>query len=167
MEKDFKEAIDKSTKAMKELEEKVEAIAGDLSESASELWGDFKKNFADISSKLDGASENISKAGDETSLQAHLGAMEAREKVESMKEGLEKFASEVSKDAQATLDTAALKAHLAKMDAEDFWENKGKKITEDFEFSRENIEKMSVDAILEIGNFFEKLGINLTKKKEA
>jgi len=95
MEKEYKEAVEKSTKAMKELEAKVEDIASELSESATELWGDFKKNFADMSSKLDAASENISKAGDETSLQAHLGAMEAREKMEGMKSSMEEFADKV------------------------------------------------------------------------
>ena len=63
MEKDFKEAINKSTKAMGELESKVEDIAEELSASASELWGDFKKNFADMSSKLSNASEDFSKVG--------------------------------------------------------------------------------------------------------
>ncbi|NEW60528.1 hypothetical protein GSY74_04460 [Sulfurovum sp. bin170] len=165
MEKDFKEAVEKSTKAMKELEGKVEDIAEDLSENVSELWGDFKKNFADISSKLDGASENISKVGDETTLQAHLGAMEAREKMEGMKKGIEEFATKVSTDTQTTLDTATLQAHLAKMEAEDFWEKKGKGISEDFNVSRENVEKLAVEAILEIGSFFEKLGANFSAKK--
>lgn len=167
MEKDFKEAIEKSTKAIKELEDKVEDIAEDLSESATKLWGDFKKNFADMSSKLDSASADISKAGDETTLQAHLGAMEARDKMESMRESIEEFATKVSKDAQTTLDTATLQAHLAKMDAEDFWEKKGKNITDDFNLSRESVEKLSVDAIVEIGNFFDKLGVHFSKEKAS
>jgi len=165
MEKDFKEAVEKSTKAIRELEDKIEDIAEDLSESASQLWGDFKKNFADMSSKLDGASENISKAGEETTLQAHLGAMEARDKMEEIKKSVEEFATKVSKDAQSTLDTATLQAHLAKMEAEDFWEKKGKSITEDFNVSKENVEKLSVEAINEIGSFFEKLAIQFSDKK--
>ncbi|SFV54880.1 hypothetical protein MNB_SV-12-1873 [hydrothermal vent metagenome] len=165
MEKDFKDAVEKSTKAMKELEDKVEDIAEELSDSAGELWGDFKKKFADMSSKLDGASENISKVGDETTLQAHLGAMEARDKMEGMKKEIEEFVTKVSTDAQITLDTATLQAHLAKMEAEDFWKKKGKGITEDFNTSRESVEKLAVEAILEIGSFFEKLGANFSVKK--
>lgn len=165
MEKEYKEAVEKSTKAMKELEAKVEDIAGELSESATELWGDFKKNFADMSSKLDAASENISKAGDETSLQAHLGAMEAREKMEGMKSSMEEFADKVGKEAQIGLDTAALQAHLAKMDAEDFWETKGKRISEDFNSSKENVEKLAVEAMDEITDFFGKLVSSFDNKK--
>jgi hypothetical protein len=157
MEKEYKEAVDKSTKAMKELENKIEDMASELSESATELWGDFKKNLAEMSSKLDGASENISKAGDETSLQAHLGAMEARDKMEGMKGSMEEFADKVTKDAQAGLDTATLQAHLAKMEAEDFWEKKGKGISEDFNSSKESVEKLAIEAMDEISDFFGKL----------
>jgi hypothetical protein len=167
MEKDFKEAVEKSTKAIKELEGKIEDIAEDLSENASQLWSDFKKNFADMSSKLDGASENISKAGEETSLQAHLGAMEARDKMEDIKKGVEEFATKISKDAQTTLDTATLQAHLGKMEAEDFWEKKGKSITEEFNLSKESVEKSAVEAINEIGNFFEKLSTHFSEKKST
>lgn len=167
MDKDFKEAIDKSTKAMGELEEKVEGIATELSESASELWGDFKKNFSDMSSKLEGASENFSKTGDETTLQAHLAAMEAREKMENIKGDIEDFTSKVSKDAQTTFDTATLHAHLGKMEAEDFWERKGKGIAEDFTVSKDNVEKLAVEAIDEITSFFGKLVKEFKEEKKS
>ena len=165
MEKEYKEAVEKSTKAMKELESKVEELAGELSESATELWADFKKNFADMGSKLDGASENISKAGDETSLQAHLGAMEARDKMEGMKDSMEDFTQKVGKDAQTVFDTASLQAHLAKMEAEDFWEKKGKGISEDFNSSKESVEKLAIEAMDEISDFFGKLVSSFDDKK--
>lgn len=38
MEKEFKEAIEKSTKAMHTLEDKAEDLAEDLNENAKELW---------------------------------------------------------------------------------------------------------------------------------
>ena len=166
MEKDYKEAIEKSTKAMKELEEKVEDIAGELSESASKLWSDFKLNFSDMDGKLNKASEDISKAGDETSLQAHLGAMEAREKMESMKENIEDFTGKISKDAKIAFDEAALQAHLGKMEAEDFWEKRGKSLTEEFTTSKESVEKMAVEAIDEITSFFGKLVEEFSNNKK-
>ena len=167
MEKDFKEAIDKSTKAMSELESKVENIAEELSETATELWGDFKKNFADMSSKLNNASEDFSKAGDETTLQAHLGAMEAREKMEGIKDNVSDFISKVAQSAETAFDTAALKAHLGKMEAEDFWETKGKGISEDFNASKENVEKLAVEAIDEITSFFSKLVSDFNEQKKS
>lgn len=165
MEKDFKDAVEKSTKAMHTLEDKVEGIAGELSESALELWADFKKNLASMSSKLEGASEEIGKAGDETTLQAHLGAMEAREKMEGLKEGMEEFTHKVTKDTKTAMDTAVLKAHLAKMDAEDFWEKKGKGISADFNTSKESVGKLAVEAVDEITSFFTKLAENFSDKK--
>jgi len=167
MEKDFKEAIEKSTKAIKELEEKVEGIAGELSESASKLWSDFKANFEDIDSKLNQASEDFSKAGDETTLQAHLGAMEAREKMEDMKDDVAEFTTKVAQSAESVFDTATLRAHLGKMDAEDFWEKKGKKIAEEFQASKESVEKLAVEAIDEITNFFGNLVEEFNDKKKS
>jgi len=167
MEKDFKKAIEKSTKAMGELESKVEDIAEELSESASELWDDFKKNFADMSSKLNMASEDFSKAGEEITLQAHLGAMEARDKMDGMKDDIEDFTVKVANDAQTVFDTAALRAHLGKMEAEDFMEGKGKGLAEDFNASKENVEKLAVEAIDEITTFFGKLVADFTEKKKS
>jgi len=167
MEKDFKEAIEKSTKAIKELESQVEDIAEELSESASKLWNNFKVNFSDIDSKLINASENISKVGDETTLEAHLGAMEARDKVEKMKDHIEEFTNKVSKDAQTAFDEATLQAHLGKMEAEDFWEKRGKSITQEFTSSKENVEKLAVEAIDEITSFFGKLVEEFNNKTKS
>ncbi len=161
----FKEAIEKSTKAMHTLEEKVEEISDKLSDNASEMWGDLKKNFSDMRSKLENASENFSKAGDETTLEAHLGAMEAREKLEGVKEDMEDFTSKLAHNTEATFDRAKLQAHLAKMEAEDFWEKKGKGISTDFYNSKESVEKMAVTAIDEITSFFDKLSSHFSDKK--
>ncbi|CAA6821409.1 MAG: Unknown protein [uncultured Sulfurovum sp.] len=165
MEKDFKEAVEKSTKAMHGLEGKVDNLVEELSESATELWADFKKNLANMSSKLENASEDISKAGEETTLQAHLGAMEARDKMEGLKEGMEDFTQKITKDAQSVIDTATLKAYLGKMEAEDFWEEKGPRITEEFNASKESVEKLAVEAMDEITTFFTKLSANFSEKK--
>lgn len=157
MDKDYKQSIDQSTEAMHELESKIEGIASDFSKTATDLWGSFKTNFAEMSTKLEEASENFSKAGDEATLQAHLGAMEAREKMESMKGDIEEFTQKVAEDAQVSFDEATLQAHLGKMEAEDFWEAKGPGIKEDFKESAENVEKLAVEAIDEITSFFSKL----------
>lgn len=48
METDLKEAVVKSKKAMKSLENKVEELAHDFSEHTNEVWGDFKKSFSKV-----------------------------------------------------------------------------------------------------------------------
>ena len=165
MEKDFKEAVEQSKKAMKKLEESIEEFGDDLNESATEVWGELKKSFSTIGKKLDNASENLSKEGDETTLQAHLGAMEAKENMEKVKESIEEFTIKVADSAQSGLDAAKLKAHLGKMEAEDFWEKNGDELTKEFEKSKESVEKMAVEAIDEIGNFFNTLASKFSEKK--
>ncbi|HHS93108.1 MAG TPA: hypothetical protein ENK82_07150 [Campylobacterales bacterium] len=167
MQKNYKASIDKSTQAVNELESKVEEVASDFSKTATDLWGSFKKNFSDMSTKLQEASENFYKAGDETTLQAHLGAMEAREKMERMKEDIEAFTQKVAKDAKVGIDEAALQAHLGTMEAEDFWEKKGPQITKDFKQSAENVEKLAVEAIDEISAFFTKLSSEFKEAKKG
>jgi len=71
----------------------------------------------------------------------------------------------VAKNTQTAFDTASLKAHLAKMDAEDFWDKKGKKITEDFNTSKESVGKLAVEAMGEISSFFNKLSSTFSDKK--
>ena len=71
----------------------------------------------------------------------------------------------MAKNTQTAFDTASLKAHLAKMDAEDFWDKKGKKITEDFNTSKESVGKLAVEAMGEISSFFNKLSLTFSDKK--
>ena len=43
------------------------------------------------------------------------------------------------------------------MEAEDFWEKKGKGISDEFNSSKESVEKLAVEAMDEITDFFSKL----------
>lgn len=160
MEKDFKESIEKSKEAMKGLEQKVEEVAGDLSKNVVELWGSLQKNLDQINSKLEGSYKDWEKEGDEAKLQANLGAMEANDKMQEIKESLEEFADKVSKNAHAGLDTISLKAQLAKKEAETLWEEKSPVIQKEFEESKEKVSKMAVEAIDEITSFFNKVSDN-------
>ena len=49
--------------------------------------------------------------------------------------------------------------------AEDFWDKKGKKITEAFNSSKESVGKLVVEAMGEISSFFNKLSLTLSDKK--
>jgi hypothetical protein len=92
--------------------------------------------------------------------------MEAREKMEDMKDDVSDFTAKVAQSAETAFDTASLKAHLGKMDAEDFWEKRGKGIAEEFHASKENVEKLAVEAIGEITSFFGKLVEEFNDKKK-
>lgn len=164
MNKELKEMLEKSSIALEKLQDKVEDFTEDFADDATELWADMKKNFSGVNEKLKTATKDLDKKSDEANLQAHLGAMEAHDKINNIKESVDEFAKQVSSSAETKLDTAALRAHLAKMEAEDFWDKKGKTITDDFSESREKVQKLTVDAVGEIKDYFEKLTETLTKK---
>jgi len=114
---------------------------------------------------LESASENMSSEGNETTLQAHLEALEAKEKIEKVKDSIEDFTAKVVDSAQAGLDIAKVKARLAQMEAEDFWEKNGKEIQKEFETSKESVEKLAVEAINDIRDFFNRLSSKLSESK--
>jgi len=165
MEKDFKEKVEQSKEAVVSLEKKVTEMAGDLSENVSELWGSLQKSLDKINTKLTGSYEELEKQGDEAKLQANLGAMEANDTMKEIKENLEEFVDKVSKNAQSGLDTVAVKANLAQKEAENLWKEKAPVIKKEFEESKEKVSKLAVDAVDEIGDFFEKLTKKFSEKK--
>lgn len=148
------EAIDKLED---KVEDKIENMAEEFAEDAVELWADIKKNFSGVKGKLKVAAKNLDQIGDEFHIQGHLGAMEARDKIEGVRETVEEFTQKVAATAQTELDTVKLRAHLAEMEAEDFWENKGKDMVADFGESSEKVKDLTLEAASEVTNYFEKL----------
>ena len=165
MEKDFKESIEKSKVAAKDLEKKVTEIAGEFSESAGEFWKDLQVKFEKINVQLAGSYEEMEKAGDEAKLKANLGAMEASDKFNEVKESLESFADKVSKNTQEVFDVVSEKATLAKKEAESMWDEKSPGLKEDFAKSKEKVTELSGKAIDEITEFYEKMAAKFSEKK--
>ncbi len=154
MEKEFKEIIEESKKSIKEAEKKIEDLSEDFTEDVEEFWVDLKKHFAKVNDKLKDAYTDFE---EEAELKGHLGMMEARDKLEQVKESAEEFTQKVSSKAQVELDVAALKAHLAKMESEDLWEEKQKEISVMYDDSKVEVEKLAKKAGREINEIFLKL----------
>lgn len=167
MEKDFKESIEKSKVAAKELEKKVTEVAGEFSETAGEFWKDLQEKFEKINVQLAGSYDEMEKAGDEAKLTANLGAMEANDKFHEIKESLEAFSDKVSKNAQEGFDVVSEKALLAKKEAESLWEEKSPALKEEFAKSKEKVTEFSVKAIDEITDFYEKMAAKFNEKKNS
>jgi len=163
MEKEFKEILEKTSEAIEKLEDKIEDLTEDFAEDSVELWGDLKKHFTGVNDQLKKASKDMEQKSDEAQLQAHLGTMEAHDKIDGIKDTVEEFTQKVFTKAQTDLDTVALRAHLAKMEADDFWEDKGSKITQDFNDSSDKVKKLTLEAASEIKNYFEKLADTVSK----
>ncbi len=154
---DFKEIVEKSKKALDKLEEKVEDISEDFTDEAKELWGDLKKKFSGVSEKL---KEGIGSETDE--LKANLDVLEAKQKLQDIKESAEEFTKKIAAKAEEELDIAALRAHLAKMEAEDLWEEKKKELSYEFQESQHKVKKMAQEAAEEIEEYFTSLMKNFT-----
>ena len=155
MSKEFKDIIEESKKSIDGAEKKIDALSGEFSKETEELWIDLKKNFSSINEKLKVAYADFEGKAE---LKGHLGMMEARDKLEEVKESAEKFAQKVSKKTDdINLDTVALKAHLAKMDGEDLWNEKQKEFSALYDDSKVEVEKLAQKAGKEISDIFLKL----------
>ncbi len=154
MEKEFKEIIEESKKSLNNAQKKIEDLSEDFSEDAGELWVDLKKHFSSVNDKLKDAYSDFEGKAE---LKGHLGMMEARDKLEQVKESAEKFAKEISSKADIDLDVVTLKAHLAKMESEDLWDEKQKEFSILYNDSKVEAEKLAKKAGKEINEIFLKL----------
>jgi len=154
MEKEYKKIIEESKQSLEKAEEKIEALSGDFTEEVSEFWDDMKKRFSGVNDKLKDAYKEFE---GESELQARLSIMEARDKLEKIKESAENFAITTSKKTNEEFNMATLKAHLAKMDTEDKWEETKKELSHTYGESKEELEKLAQKAGKEINEIFLKL----------
>lgn len=157
MANDLKDRLDKSLNAIEEFEDKVEDYADNLEDEVEELWGDIKNHFTNVAAKLKDATHNLETTTDEAQLQAHLGTMEAHDKLEVLKETVDDFTFKVSTEAHKDIDTVALRAHLAKMDADDYWEEKSKVLTKEYHESSDKVKDVSLQAANDMKVYFDKL----------
>ncbi len=167
MEKEFKESLEKSKVAAKNLEKKVTEVAGEFSESAGEFWKDLEVKFEKVNVKLMGSYEDIEKASDEAKLNANLGVMEANDKLKEIKESLEGFTDKISKNAHESFDVVSEKALLAKKEAESLWDEKSPMIREELAKSKEKVSALSIEAINEITKFYDKMAAKFSEKKNS
>ena len=154
MEKEYKEIIEKSEKSIAEAEKKIETLRSEFSEEASEFWDDLKKHFSQVNDKLKDA---YSELEGESKLQAHLSIMEARDRLEKVKESAENFTMTASNKTKEEFSMASLKAHLAKMEAEDTWEETQKDLSHKYAKSKDEVENLAKKAGKEINEIFVKL----------
>lgn len=154
MEKEFKEIISETKKSLKKIEKNIEERSEDLTEDVKDFWKDLKKHLSSLEEKLDDAYDDF---GDQVKDKAHLGMIEARERIKNLEEVAHEFTAKVSSNAQEELDVMALRAHLLKMESEDYWEEKQKELSKMYDNSKEEAEKLAMKAAKEINQIFLKL----------
>jgi len=87
-------------------------------------------------------------------LQAHLGLKEAQEKLEASRVVIDDYVARSSEESKKLLDEVELKRNLAMMEARDFWEQRGKKMAEEFKESAENMQTMAEKTVADLQQAF-------------
>lgn len=154
MNSSMKEAIDKSLKELESIQSKVDDFIDDLPDDTHEIKSTAKRALGQINELLNKAVAQAGEQAEEAQLQAHLGVMEAQEKLEASKVVVDDYLSRTGEESKRLLDEVQLKQNLAMMEAKDFWETKGKKMAEEFQESAVNMQSVAEKAAVELQSMF-------------
>lgn len=150
MDDKLKDAIKRSLKELDKLEDKLEDWVDDLPDDTDELRATMKSVMKKVHGKLSESVGHGGKLSDEAELQAHLGLMEARDKLDASKEVVDNYLESATEQSKTLMGQIELKSKLAKMEAEDFWEERGPQIKEEFKQSSESMLKIAESTADEI-----------------
>ncbi|MFK7996327.1 MAG: hypothetical protein AB8B87_19465 [Granulosicoccus sp.] len=154
MDSKIKEAIDKSLEQLEAIQEKVDDFIDDIPDDTHEIKATAKKTLKQINTLLNKAVEQAGNSAEEAQLQAHLGVMEAQEKLEASKVVVDDFISRTGEESKRVLDEVQLKQNLAMMEARDFWEQRGSKMAEEFQESAAGMQSAAEKAVDELQSMF-------------
>lgn len=155
MDAKFREAIDRSLEELKSIQGKVDDFIDDLPDDTHEIKKTAKSSLAKINELLKNAVDQSSDQVEEAQLQAHLGVMEAKEKLEACKVVVDDYIARTSDESKKLLDEMELKQNLAMMEARDFWEKRGSSMAEEFKESALNMQSVAERAVGDLQNAFE------------
>jgi len=150
MDDKLKDAIKRSLKELDNLEDKLENWVDDLPDDTEDLRARMKSAMKKIHTKLTESVGHGGKLSDEAELQAHLGLMEAQDKLNASKDVVDNYLESATEKSKKLMAELELKSSLAKMEAEDFWEERGPKLKEDFKQSSESMVKVAESTADEI-----------------
>jgi ElaB/YqjD/DUF883 family membrane-anchored ribosome-binding protein len=150
MNKEFKDIAEKSQKVLSEATEKAESFIKDLSGDALVFWKELEEKMTDVQSTLKDVAQKVETKTDEAVVDAKLGMMEAKQKITKVEKSLNEFVHEQKHTADQQADIAKLRAHLAKMEAEDAWEETSKKLRHELAQKKVEAEALAKDAADEV-----------------
>ena len=156
MEDKIKSVVKNSLKEMRDMQAKVDDLMDNAPDDIKELREAIDKSLTNISEKLNNALAKGEELSEEAKLEANLGLMEAKEKLESSQKVLDNYIDRLSDQSKTAMDEFELKAHLAKMDAEDFWEQRGPELTKEFNSSKQKMQELTEKAADEFQAQFKK-----------
>lgn len=147
MDKKIRDAIERSLEELKEIQGKVDEFIDDLPDDTHEIKRSTKDALGQINKLLNNAVKQAGEQAEEAQLQAHLGLMEAQEKLNASRVVVDDYMARASSESKTLLDEIELKQHLAMMEAKDFWETRGAKMAEEFQSSASSMQAMAEKAV--------------------
>lgn len=154
MSNSIKDAIDRSLEELASIQAKVDDFIEDLPDDTHEIKATAKRTLGQINELLNTAMSQAGETANEAQLQAHLGVMEAQEKLAASKVVVDDYLARTGEESKRLLDEVQLKQNLAMMEARDFWEAKGKKMTEEFQESAESFQSVAESAVADLQTMF-------------
>lgn len=121
----------------------------DVDPELEKLWG-----------RLEAATQAVGGTADDAELRAHLLLMEARDRWETLSSGVRHVVEDIKHRGKRTrekLDMARVKAHLAKLDAEDEVEDRRKTLQEKLKQARDVVLQESAGMLDDLAASIEKL----------
>ena len=156
MDETIKAAIKTARDSLNQLDALFEDLVNDLPEQAKDAQQRSRVVMQQIREQLDKAAENAEDSVKEAQVQAHLGVMEAKERIEATRPVVEEYLKDAAEKSKTVMDEAELRAKLAAMEAEDFWETQGKPMSEEFQKSAEQMASIASAAATDLQSRLER-----------
>jgi len=165
MDKNIREAIERSLGELKNMQGKVEEFIDELPDDTQEIKRTTKGILDQLGGVLSNAVEQAGNHAEEAQLQAHLGIMEAKDKLDASKGVIDDVVAKSVEESEKILDEVELKKHLAMMEAKDFWEERGSKLAEEFQASTSTMQDVATKAATELSDVFSKWNEQIKKRQ--
>lgn len=154
MDDKIKAAIQQSMKEIEEIQNNFDQLVEDLPEHTKAVRERTAATLKTIRAKLDEAMKEAADEAQEAQLQAHLGVMEAQDRLEASRKVVDDYLGQWQDKSKSYMDEATLKAHLATMEAQDFWERRGQHLMEEFKQSQKSMQSLATMAVTELQEQF-------------
>lgn len=165
MENSIRDAINRSLAELKNVQGRVEDFIDELPEETEEIKKTTKSVLEQLSGVLSKAVEQAGDKAEEAQLQAHLGVMEAKDKLQASKVVLDDVLGQSAETSEKFLDEAELKKHLAMMEAKEFWEERGSKLAAEFQASASTMKDAAEKAASEFSGVLNELNEQFKSRK--
>jgi len=156
MDDTIKDAIKTARHSLDKLDDLFESLLDELPEQAQDAQKRSRVVLKKIREELNNAADKAEVGVEEAELQAHLGVMEAKDRIEATRPVVEEYLKNAAETSKTIMDEAELKAKLAAMEAEDFWETRGKDMSEEFKQSAEQMASIASDAATDLQSRLER-----------